>query len=232
MISISIIIPVYNEEKTVLTVLNKLNIIKNIANFEIIIINDGSTDNTKKIIDENHDLYNLSIHLKKNQGKGKAIIEGLKIATKEYIFFQDADLEYDPTDLKDFIDIVNKHKADLVMGTRFPLRSGSILPLWPIIGNKFVTFIFNIFNNTTFADICCCYCLFKIKNLPVKNIKSNSWGQHMEILTYLTNKSEKIKEISVKYNGRSLAEGKKIRYRHVFEVIYWIIYTRIKIIFK
>ena len=232
MISISIIIPAYNEEKTILKVLSELNLIRNIANFELIVINDGSTDNTKRIIDNNSTLYDKTKHLIKNQGKGKAIIEGLKISTKKFVFFQDADLEYDPSDLKGFINLANKYKADLIMGTRFPLRSGNVLPFWPILGNKFVTFVFNIINNTTFTDICWCYCLFERKNLLIQNIKSNGWGQHMEILTYLSKKSKKIVEMSVKYNGRSYLEGKKIRYYHVFEIIYWIIFTRIKVFFK
>ena len=232
MISVSIIIPVYNEEKTIQKILSKLNLIKNIADFEIIVINDGSTDNTRKIIDNNSNLYDEVKHLPKNQGKGKAIIEGLKISTKEYIFFQDADLEYDPMDLQEFIKMVKKYQVDLIMGTRFPLRSGSVLPFWPILGNKLVTFIFNIINNTTFSDICCCYCLFKRKILPIKNIKSNGWGQHMEILTYLSKKSTKIVELSVRYNNRSYSEGKKIHYYHILEVIYWIVITRIKVFFK
>jgi len=232
MISISIIIPVYNEEKTILEVLNKFKLIKDFANFEIIVINDGSTDDTKSIIDNNPSLYDISKHLIKNQGKGKAVIEGLKISTKKYVFFQDADLEYDPKDLKGFIKIANNYKADLIMGSRFPTRSGVVLPFLPVMGNKLVTFIFNFFNNTTFNDICCCYCLFESKNLPIQSLKSQGWGQHSEILTYLSNNSEKIIEMSVNYSGRKYSEGKKIRYYHIFEVIYWIISTRIKILFK
>jgi len=229
MISISVIIPVFNEEETLWELLNKFTLLKNSADFELIIINDGSNDGTKTIIENNPKLYDKVIHFNNNKGKGKAVLEGLKISTKNYVFFQDADLEYDPKDLNNFIKIVINNKADLIMGTRFP---GSVLPLWPILGNKLVTFLFNIINNTTFADICCCYCLFEKKNLPILSLKSNSWGQHMEILTYLSKNSKKIMETPVKYNGRSFSEGKKIRYHHVFEVIYWIIFTKIRILFK
>lgn len=231
MISISVIIPVYNEEKTILAILKKLNQIKNSANFEIIVINDGSSDNTKSIIDDYSDLTDQVKHLKSNEGKGKAVIEGLKISTKEYVFFQDADLEYDPLDLVKFIDLVNNYKTDLVMGSRFIGNSRSVLHFWHMIGNKFITLIFNLLNNTTFTDIYCCYCLFQRKNLPANVLKSNGWGQHAEILTYLSKNSKKIFEVSVNYNGRKYSEGKKIRYYHIFEVIYWIVITKLKTLF-
>ena len=118
------------------------------------------------------------------------------------------------------------------MGSRFPTKSGAILPFWPVLANKFVTFLFNFINNTTFTDICCCYCLFERKNLPVSSLKSNGWGQHGEILTHLSNNSIKTIEMSVNYKGRGYSGGKKIHYYHIFEVIYWIILTRIKILFK
>ena len=93
MISISIIIPIFNEEKTIKKILEKINKIKNKVNLEIIVINDGSTDNSAKIIDQNSNFFDKGKHLKNNLGKGKAIIEGLKISSMDYIFLQDADLE-------------------------------------------------------------------------------------------------------------------------------------------
>jgi len=230
MFSISIIIPVYNEEETLLKVLEKYNPLKKNINFELIIVNDGSNDNTKKIINNNSSMFNKVVHLSKNQGKGKAIREGLKIAKNEYIFFQDADLEYDPNDLSNFIKLAKTNNADFVMGSRF--SSTTTTPLLDILGNKLVTLIFNIINNTRFSDICCCYCLFKKNNLPIAYLKSDGWGQHIEILTYVLYNSKKMLEIPVYYNGRKISEGKKIRYRHVFEIIYFIIYSRIAILFN
>ena len=229
MISISIVIPVFNEEKTILDILKKIDLIKSHAELEIIIINDGSTDNTKEILDQNSKYYNHIEHLVKNQGKGKAIIEGIKLASKDFIFFQDADLEYEPKDLINFIKIVNDYNSDLVMGSRFTANKRCVLNFWHMLGNKFITSLFNIINNTTFTDIYCCYCLFKRHNLPIKKLKSFGWGQHAEILTYLSNNSDKIYETSVNYNARKYNEGKKIRYYHVFEVIYWIIITKISL---
>ena len=232
MISISIIIPVFNEEKTIIEILKKINEIKKSANLEIIIINDGSTDNSERLIDQNTKYFNKVKHLKKNAGKGKAIIDGLKISSMDYVFFQDSDLEYDPTDLIKFIGIVDNYKADLIMGSRFISTQRSVLHFWHVLGNKFITFLFNFLNNTTFTDIYCCHCFFKKENLPVSKLKSFGWGQQAEILTYLTNNSKKIYETSVNYDARKYFEGKKIRYYHIIEVIYWIVFSKIKILFN
>ena len=232
MISISIIMPVFNEEKTIKKILEKLNEIKNKIDLEIIVVNDGSTDESAKIIDQNPNYFDKVKHLKKNQGKGKAVIEGLKISSMEYVFFQDADLEYNPKDLNKFIEMTETYKADLIMGSRFTSNKRSVLHFWHMLGNKFITFLFNIFNNTTFTDIYCCYCLFRRNNLPISDLKCFGWGQQAEILTYLVNKSNKIYETSVNYDGRKYLEGKKIRYYHVLEVMYWIISTKLKTLFK
>ena len=209
MLSISIIIPVFNEEKTVKKILTKIYSLKSKADLEIIVVDDGSIDNTKKIIDENSNLYDKVLHLERNFGKGRAIIEGLKISTMDYVFFQDADLEYEPSDISNFIEIVRNFESDLVMGSRFTANKRSVLNFWHMLGNKFITFIFNLLNNTTFTDIYCCHCLFTRKNLNINNLKSFGWGQQAEILTYLVNSSFKIYETSVNYDGRKIFRRKK-----------------------
>ena len=226
--SLSLIIPVYNEEKTLLDVLKKIKILEKACELEIIIINDGSKDNSKKILDDNKKLYTKVIHLDRNSGKGKAVIEGIKKSTKEYIIIQDADLEYDPTDILEFLEENKKYKYDLIMGSRFIGKKRSVLHFWHMIGNKFITFLFNLINNTTFTDIYCCYCMFKKELINVDKLKCNNWGQQAEILTYVVNKKSKIFEIGISYHGRTYEEGKKIKYYDVFSVIYWIIFTKIK----
>ena len=231
-ITLSIIMPVYNEENTILESLKKIKILEPNADLEIIVINDGSTDKTKTILEKNSNLYNTLINLKNNYGKGKAVIEGLKKSKSKYIVFQDADLEYDPKDLKKFIIKVESLNADLVMGSRFIGDERSVLHFWHMLGNRIITLIFNFLNSTTFSDIYCCYMLFKKSSLNVDKLKSFKWGQQAEILTYVVNKSKKIYEIGVSYNARNYKDGKKIRYYDVFNVIYQILLTRIKVIFS
>ena len=100
-----------------------------------------------------------------------------------------------------------------------------------MVGNRVITILFNILNNTTFSDIYCCYCLFKKNSIYPEKLQSVGWGQQAEILTYVVKKSSKIYEIAVNYNGRTYKDGKKIKYYNVFEVIFWIIYTKIKTLF-
>ena len=204
-ISLSIIIPVYNEEKTILKILKKIDVLKKYSELEIIVINDGSTDKTLEILIENKNLYTKLIEIKKNSGKGKAVIEGLKKVKSDYVVIQDADLEYDPVDLILFLEKINNFGADLILGSRFIGNQRSVLHFW--------------------------HMLFKKNNLDEEKLKSFRWGQHAEILTYVVGKSNRIYEIGINYDARKYKDGKKIRYFDVFSVIYWILITRIKTIF-
>lgn len=230
--NLSIVVPVFNEEKTILEILNRINILKELCNLEIIIVNDGSCDNSKNIIEKNSQFYSKFIDLKKNSGKGRAVIEGIKNCSCEYVLIQDADLEYDPHDIINFIEENKKYNYDLIMGSRFIGNKRTVLHFWHMLGNKLITFLFNFINNTTFSDIYCCYCMFKRELIDVKKLKCNGWGQQAEILTYAIHKKTKIFEIGINYHGRTYEEGKKIRYYDVFNVIYWILITRFKKIFS
>ena len=230
-ISLSIVVPVFNEEKTILEILKKINVLQENYKIEIILVNDGSTDSSKKIIDENKKLYSKCIHLDKNSGKGKAVIEGLKLCNMNYVIIQDADLEYDPNDILIFLQELEKFNFDLIMGSRFIGTKRSVLHFWHMLGNKFITFLFNFLNNTTFTDIYCCYCMFKKNLINADKLKCYNWGQQAEILTYIVQKNSKIFEIGINYHGRTYDEGKKIKYYDVFSVVYWILYTRIKKLF-
>ena len=230
--NLSIIIPVFNEETTILEILNRVNVLKKKCQIEVIVINDGSNDSSKKIIESNSQYYSKFINLEKNSGKGKAVIEGIKNCTSDYILIQDADLEYDPDDIVNFIEENNKNHFDIIMGSRFIGNQRTVLHFWHMLGNKFITFLFNFLNNTTFSDIYCCYCMFKKDLVNVKKLKCYGWGQQAEILTYAVNNKTKIFEIGINYHGRNYEEGKKIRYYDVFSVIYWIIFTRIRKLFS
>ena len=225
---LSILIPVYNEEKTLLNILERINESK-IENFdfETIIINDGSDDNTFNVIKDNRGLYDKVINLDKNRGKGYAVKSGLKIATGDYVIFQDADLEYDPKEFIKFTNLINKFSVDVIIGSRFNysdyIRSHNIANKF---GNYILTLFFNLLYNTTFTDIYSCYLAFRRDILDVDKLKTDGFEQHAEILCKIVKKSDKFYEVPINYNGRSAKEGKKIKFYHFFTVIYRILIER------
>ena len=225
---ISILIPSFNEEKTILNVLNRISeTMVSSVNYEVIIINDGSTDNTLNLLEQNKDLYNQLITYEKNCGKGNAIKKGLEVSKGKYIFFQDADLEYDPIEINKFINLINRFEPDLIIGSRlnYPeyTRSHNILNKF---GNMVITLIFNLFYNTTFTDIYSCYACFKKDLLNEKNLKTKGFEQHAEILCKVIRKGKKFYEIPISYNGRTHEEGKKIKFYHIFSVLFRIVVER------
>jgi glycosyltransferase involved in cell wall biosynthesis len=225
---ISIIIALFNEEKTIIEILNRINKTKkNNYEYEIIVINDGSTDNSLKLLEENSNLFNKILNFVNNKGKGFAIKEGLKIATGNYIIFQDADLEYDPNDINYFCETYDKVDADLIIGSRMRYREyNRSHKFMNLIGNKIITLIFNIIHNCTFTDIYSCYVSFKRNLLDPLKLKTNGFEQQAEILGLIIKTAKKNYEIPVNYSGRDISEGKKIRFYHIFPVIYQIIKSR------
>jgi glycosyltransferase involved in cell wall biosynthesis len=226
---ISIIIASYNEEKTIIEILNRLkNTKKNDYEYEIIVVNDGSTDNSLKLLEQSSNLYNKLINLEKNKGKGFAVKEGLNIASGDYIIFQDADLEYDPNDINDFCEMYDKFDADLIIGSRIRYKNYTRSHnFFNLIGNKLITFVFNLIHNCTFTDIYSCYLSYKKNLLNPLELKTSGFEQHAEILGKLMKKTKINFEIPINYCGRDISEGKKIRFYHIFSVIYQIIKTKI-----
>ena len=228
-ILISVLVPVYNEEDTILKVLEKLSSIRKFGfKFEVIVINDGSTDSTKKKLVENQHLIDKLIENQTNRGKGYSVKSGLDSAEGKYVIFQDADLEYDPSDFIKFFKLIEKFEPDLILGSRFIYaeytRSHNILNKF---GNNLITFLFNIIYNTTFTDIYSCYACFKKELLNTKSLKTEGFEQHAEILCKVVKKGKKLYEVPINYNGRSHEDGKKIKFYHIFPVIYQIIVGRI-----
>ena len=226
---ISVIIPTFNEENTIIELLKRVNKQSNeSSDLEVIVIDDCSTDNSKKLLKENPDLYNKLILLDKNLGKGGAAREGLLNATGEYILFQDADLEYNPKDYKKIFNILHEHKADVVIGSRFLSPEYTrVHYFYHKVGNRFITFLFNILYNTTFTDIYSCYLSFKRDLIEPNNLKSNSWAQQAEILATAVKSSSIYYEVPISYSGRSFEDGKKIKARHTLRVVWMIIKKRL-----
>ena len=227
MIKISIIIPAFNEEATIIPLLKSVHeeVVKiDDISFEIIVIDDCSIDNTNMLLEENQTLYNHLISLDRNLGKGGAVLKGLEKTTGDYILFQDADLEYSPTDYNLLIRPIIEFGADVVMGTRF---SGSTFTrvhyFWHKVGNRSITFIFNLVNNTTFTDIYSCYLIYRKSLVPMEKILTKGWEQHAEILSLAVKNGNIFYEVPITYRGRSYEEGKKIRAHHTFKIVYTII---------
>ena len=187
---LTIVVPVYNEEKTIEKVLLSLTKLKEkIDTIEIIVVNDGSKDNSLKILRENNNYYDVLINNVQNKGKGNAVKSALEKANGKYVVFQDADLEYDPQDFNKFVNLINKFSPDLIIGSRFNYADYTRSHhFFNKIGNMCITFIFNLFYQTTFTDVYSCYACFKRELLDHHNLKSNGFEQHAEILCKVVKK--------------------------------------------
>lgn len=226
---VTIIVPIFNEENTIIEILNRISSedIKD-PSLEIIVIDDCSTDTSVELLKQNSNLYDNLIELKKNLGKGGAVREGLKEANGSYVLFQDGDLEYSPSDYKKIFKMLEEFNADVVIGSRFlSPEYTSIHYYFHKLGNRFITFLFNLLYNTTFTDIYSCYLCFRRDLISPEKLKSNGWSQQAEILATAVKSSKNFYEVPISYSGRTFEEGKRIKARHVFGVIYMIIKKRI-----
>ena len=220
----TILIPCYNEENTIEKIVNKILEINEVEK-EIIIIDDCSSDNTKKILKENLvNKVNKIIFNEKNFGKGYCIREGIKVASGDIVLIQDADLEYDPSDYHKMIKPILKGNADVVYGSRFKSSDETrILFFWHTVGNKFLTLLSNIFTNLNLTDMEVCYKAFKTEIIKNIDLKENRFGFEPEITAKVSKLNIRIYEVGIKYFGRTYKEGKKINWKDGFSAIRCII---------
>jgi glycosyltransferase involved in cell wall biosynthesis len=230
MVVVSIVVPAFNEAGTIARVLEKIAAQKfaQIA-LEVIVVDDGSTDGTRELLAQRPDLYTRFIPRAVNGGKGAALKDGIGAATGEYVLIQDADLEYDPADYASLFKPILLHDADVVMGSRFVAPALTrVFYFSHKLGNLFITFIFNVFNNTTFTDVYCGYLVYRRKLLDVSTLRTTGWQQHAEMLSRVFRASSATYEVPVSYHGRTYEEGKKIRARHVAGIIWTIVTERFR----
>lgn len=228
MTTISIIIPAYNEAATIRQILAAVNGQRiEGAEFEIVVVDDGSTDDTAAILEQNPHLYTRLIRQPRNMGKGAAVMRGLAEATGDFVLFQDADLEYDPADYHRLLRPILNFSADLVMGSRLSAPEYTrVYYFWHKLGNRCITLLFNVLYNMTFTDIYCCYLVYRKSLVDAHGLTAMGWDQHAEILAKAVRHAKVAYEVPVSYHGRSYAEGKKIKAYHVFAVIWMIVRQR------
>ena len=228
--SLKILIPVYNEEKTIIKILEKISVsCEQIKNYEVIVVDDGSTDQTNNQLLSHSNLYSSLLTLPQNRGKGYAIIKGLENINQGFVLIQDADLEYDPSEIPNLWNEIKKNSAEVLLTSRLSgSKTTRVHYFWHKVGNRIITLFFNICNNTTFTDIYSGYLIFDISKINLSKLRFFGWGQQAEILTYLVKNSTKIYETPISYYGRTYEEGKKIRFTSVFKVFMAIIITRFR----
>lgn len=228
---LSIIIPAYNEGKTVHLILDRVKQVQLLNNIEkeVVIVNDCSKDDTEEAIQrymQANPGFNIQYYKHEvNKGKGAALHTGIAKATGEYLIIQDADLEYDPEEYNILLQPVLRGVADVVYGSRFMGGNAHrILFFWHTIGNKFLTFLSNMFTNLNLTDMETCYKMFRTPLIQGLSLKENRFGFEPEVTAKIARiKNIRFYEVGISYYGRTYEEGKKIGAKDGFRAIYCIL---------
>ncbi len=216
---ISIVIPVYNEKNTIETIIRKVHSLG--FDKEIIVVDDGSTDGTKDVL-ERLDIVGLKkAFLTKNGGKGTALRKGFELVTGDIVAVQDADTEYDPQEIQALAEPILRGMADVVYGSR--LSGGKpqrVYMFWHLVGNKMLTLFANILYNSTLSDMESCYKVFRSSVLKDMTLRSKRFEIEVELTAKFCKNKYRIYEMPISYYGRTYREGKKIRWTDGFSALW------------
>jgi glycosyltransferase involved in cell wall biosynthesis len=211
-INLSIVIPVFNEADTVIRTIQEVNACP--FSKEIIVVDDASTDGTRKILEK---LRLPDLHMifhESNRGKGAALRTGFSVTRGDVVLIQDADLEYDPAEYPVLLKPILDGRADVVYGSRFAGHGAHrVLYFWHYIGNRFLTLISNVFTNLNLTDMETCYKVFTREALEGITIEEERFGFEPEITAKIAKKKLRIYEVPISYYGRTYEEGKKIGWK-------------------
>ena len=221
---LSIIIPVYNEKNTVAKTIKRVTTTPLDMDREIIVVDDGSTDGTKKVIKDLEGEHIKKAFHKKNKGKGAAIRTALEHVTGDIVIIQDADLEYNPGEYTNLLGPIVDGKADVVYGSRFVgSEAHRVLYFWHMVGNKILTLLSNMFTNLTFTDVETGYKVFRRDIISSFTLEEDRFGFEPEVTAKVAKLKCRIYEVGISYTGRTYEEGKKIGWRDGVKTVWCII---------
>jgi glycosyltransferase involved in cell wall biosynthesis len=224
---LSVVVPVFNERETVGEIIRRMRRVELPLDVEIVVVDDGSSDGSEKVLDALADSTVRVLHHPGNRGKGAAVRTGIEHARGDLVLVQDADLEYDPDDWPRLLAPVLKGKALVVYGSRFTGERKNML-FWHWVGNRFLSFVTNVLYNTTISDMETCYKLFDRRVLDGIVIESQRFEFEPEITAKVLRRGHRIYEVPISYAGREYHEGKKITWRDGVTALWTLLKHRVK----